>query len=123
LEVRYKNMGYRNAGRDLDKLAPYIGTDVVQVPRLSALYSTSVAGRRIAPHACLPVYFDQSSDSRQHEHAILLDFRDGGLVKVYYNSTGLAVFLGISHLSASAAIICVCVIIVVLPILGIEPLR
>jgi hypothetical protein len=46
------------------------------------------ACRRIAPHACLPVYFDQPSDSRQHEHAILLDFRDGGLVKVYQHRLG-----------------------------------
>ena len=43
LELQYKKMGWRNAARDLDKLAPFTATEVVEVTKLSELFSASVA--------------------------------------------------------------------------------
>lgn len=42
LELHYKNQGYRNAARDLDKLLPFAATRIVDVPDLGALFSASV---------------------------------------------------------------------------------
>ena len=46
LEMQYKGMGYRNAGRDLDKVLPFIDTKVIEIPKLRDLYSASV-GRQL----------------------------------------------------------------------------
>jgi hypothetical protein len=42
IEVLYKGMGYRNAARDLDRIAPFTSTEVVQIPNLAAQFSASV---------------------------------------------------------------------------------